>query len=132
MAYDDKTKQMKPNATAPAKAKAKTAGPNGSFPIGDAKHARLAVGAATRSERAGHISPSTEASIKAKARAVLAKPVDHMAAAARHSAMADRHRAIADKHMADGKIQAIASGAKIVPSEYGGTPTVAMKPRTSK
>ena len=46
----------------------KKAGPNGSFPIGDKKHARLAIGGATRSERAGNISPSTEAHIKAEAR----------------------------------------------------------------
>lgn len=44
------------------------AGPHGSFPIGDAKHARLAIGGATRSERAGNISPAEAASIKAKAR----------------------------------------------------------------
>lgn len=44
------------------------AGPNGSFPIGDKKHARLAIGGATRSERAGNISASTAAAIKAKAR----------------------------------------------------------------
>ena len=48
------------------------AGPDKSFPIGDAVHARLAIGGATRSERAGNISPSLEASIKAKARAELA------------------------------------------------------------
>lgn len=47
------------------------AGPNGSFPIGDKKHARLAIGGATRSERAGNISPATEAKIKARARAKL-------------------------------------------------------------
>jgi hypothetical protein len=51
----------------------KKAGPNGSFPIGDKKHARLAIGGATRSERAGNISPSEEAKIKAKARGVLRK-----------------------------------------------------------
>ncbi len=49
----------------------KKAGPNGSFPIGDKKHARLAIGGATRSQRAGNISASTAASIKSKARAVL-------------------------------------------------------------
>jgi hypothetical protein len=38
------------------------------FPIGDKKHARLAIGGATRSERAGNISPSKEAQIKAAAR----------------------------------------------------------------
>jgi len=51
----------------------KKAGPNGSFPIGDKKHARLAIGGATRSQRAGNISASTAAKIKAKARAVLKK-----------------------------------------------------------
>ncbi len=49
----------------------KKAGPHGSFPIGDAKHARLAIGGATRSFRAGNISKSTETSIKAQARAKL-------------------------------------------------------------
>ncbi len=49
----------------------KKAGPNGSFPIGDAKHDRLAIGGATRSFRAGNISKSTESSIKAQARAKL-------------------------------------------------------------
>lgn len=47
------------------------AGPNGSFPIGDKKHARLAISGATRSERAGNISPAEEAKIKARARAKL-------------------------------------------------------------
>ena len=65
--------KMQPNKTATAQARMKTAGPNGSFPIGDAKHARLAILGATRSERVGHISSSTEASIKAKARSVLSK-----------------------------------------------------------
>lgn len=55
----------------PSNVPGKKAGPNGSFPIGDKKHARLAIGGATRSERAGNISPATEASIKAKARAAL-------------------------------------------------------------
>lgn len=44
------------------------AGPGESFPVNDKKHARLAISGATRSERAGNISPSTEAHIKAKAR----------------------------------------------------------------
>ena len=56
-----------------SKVPGKKAGPNGSFPIGDKKHARLAIGGATRSERAGNISASTAAKIKAKARAVLKK-----------------------------------------------------------
>lgn len=55
----------------PSKVPGEKAGPNGSFPIGDPKHARLAIGGATRSFNAGNISASTEASIKAKARAKL-------------------------------------------------------------
>lgn len=47
------------------------AGPNRSFPVGDSTHARMAISGATRSERAGNISSSEEASIKAKARAKL-------------------------------------------------------------
>jgi len=47
------------------------AGPRRSFPVGDSTHARLAISGATRSERAGNISSSEEASIKAKARARL-------------------------------------------------------------
>ena len=48
------------------------AGPDKSFPIGDAKHQRLAIGGATRSERAGNISASLADRIKARARALLA------------------------------------------------------------
>jgi hypothetical protein len=55
----------------PSKVPGEKAGPNGSFPIGDKKHARLAVGGATRSYNAGNISKSTEESIKAKARSKL-------------------------------------------------------------
>ena len=44
------------------------AGGKGRFPINDKTHARLAISGATRSERAGNISSSEEASIKAKAR----------------------------------------------------------------
>lgn len=55
----------------PSKVPGEKAGPNGSFPIGDKKHARLAIGGATRSERAGNISASTADAIKAKARAKL-------------------------------------------------------------
>lgn len=47
------------------------AGPGKSFPINDAEHAKLAIGGATRAERAGNISPSEEAGIKSKARAKL-------------------------------------------------------------
>jgi len=43
------------------------------FPMGDKKHARLAISGATRSERAGNISPATESRIKAEARAKLGK-----------------------------------------------------------
>jgi hypothetical protein len=48
-------------------------GPKGAegFPIGNAVHARLAIGGATRSYNAGHISASKEAQIKAAARAKL-------------------------------------------------------------
>ena len=56
----------------PSKVPGKKAGPNGSFPIGDDKHARLAIGGATRSERAGNISEGTADRIKAEARAKLA------------------------------------------------------------
>lgn len=49
------------------------AGPGRSFPIEDKKHARLAIGGATRAERAGNISSSEEASIKSKARAKLGR-----------------------------------------------------------
>lgn len=49
------------------------AGPNGSFPIGDPTHARLAIGGATRSYNAGNIPKAMENSIKAKARSALAK-----------------------------------------------------------
>lgn len=61
----------------PSKVPGEKAGPNGSFPIGDAKHARLAIGGATRSERVGNISASEEAHIKAKARAKLESLHDH-------------------------------------------------------
>lgn len=60
----------------PSKVPGPKAGPNGSFPIGDKKHARLAISGATRSERAGNISPSTAASIKAKARKKLGHAKD--------------------------------------------------------
>jgi hypothetical protein len=60
-------------ALKPSKVPGKKAGPNGSFPVGDKKHARLAISGATRSERAGNISKSTEAKIKAEARRELKK-----------------------------------------------------------
>lgn len=46
-------------------------GPGKTFPAGNKTHQRLAISGATRSERAGNISKSTENSIKAKARAKL-------------------------------------------------------------
>lgn len=46
-------------------------GPGRTFPANNPSHARAAISGATRSERAGNISPATEASIKAKARAKL-------------------------------------------------------------
>ncbi len=49
------------------------AGGGTSFPINDKKHARLAIGGATRSARAGNISAEKAARIKAKARAKLGK-----------------------------------------------------------
>jgi len=51
--------------------KSKFAGPDKSFPINDPTHARLAISGATRAKNAGNISASTEAKIKAKARAKL-------------------------------------------------------------
>lgn len=49
------------------------AGKGKSFPVNDANHARLAIGGATRAMRAGNISSSEAASIKAQARAKLGK-----------------------------------------------------------
>lgn len=63
----------------PSKVPGEKAGPNGSFPIGDKKHARLAIGGATRSEHAGNISHSTAEHIKAEARAKLHHGTDHKA-----------------------------------------------------
>ena len=51
--------------------KSSFAGPGRSFPVNDPTHARLAIGGATRSERAGNISASEANSIKAKARGKL-------------------------------------------------------------
>ena len=50
------------------------AGKGKSFPINDREHARLAIGGATRSERAGNISAGQASAIKAKARAKLNMP----------------------------------------------------------
>ena len=73
MPFNAAKNKMVANTTASAQARSKTAGPNGSFPIGTAKNARLAIGAATRSKNAGNISPSTASAIQSKARAALAK-----------------------------------------------------------
>lgn len=47
------------------------AGPGRSFPVNDPKHARLAIGAATRSLHAGNITRATARRIQARARAKL-------------------------------------------------------------
>lgn len=67
--------KMKSMKLKPSPVKGKKAGPNGSFPIGDKKHARLAIGGATRSFDAGNISKGTENKIKSEARAKLGKNV---------------------------------------------------------
>lgn len=61
----------------PSKVTGPKAGPNGSFPIGDETHAKLAISGATRSEHAGNISASTADHIKAEARAKLKSLHDH-------------------------------------------------------
>lgn len=60
-----------------SKVPGKKAGPNGSFPVGDPKHARLAIGGATRSYNAGNISKGEENHIKAEARKELPSMSDH-------------------------------------------------------
>lgn len=50
------------------------------FPMNDPTHERLATGGATRSERAGNISPGTANRIKAEARAKLGEGKQHPAA----------------------------------------------------
>lgn len=47
------------------------------FPLTDKVHDRMAISGATRAERAGNISESTENKIKAEARAKLGHPRDH-------------------------------------------------------
>ena len=47
--------------------------PGGRFPLNDAGHDRAAISGATRSERAGNISPSQAAKVKSEARAKLKK-----------------------------------------------------------
>lgn len=49
------------------------AGPDRSFPINDANHARLAIGGASRSYNAGNISKEEMMRIQAEARAQLGK-----------------------------------------------------------
>jgi hypothetical protein len=73
MPFDPATGRMEPNRAASKRARSKTAGPGGSFPIGDASHARAAISGATRSERAGNISITTEDEIKRRARQALAQ-----------------------------------------------------------
>ncbi len=43
------------------------------FPLNDKNHQRMAISGATRSERAGNITPGQESMIKAKARRLLKK-----------------------------------------------------------
>jgi len=68
-----KNGKMVANTTASPQARSVTAGPNGSFPVGTAKNARLAVSGAARSYNAGNISKATEKTIQSKARAQLGK-----------------------------------------------------------
>lgn len=60
----DKRKRMSPESFA---------GPDKSFPVNDANHARLALGGATRSYNVGNISEATKERIQAKAHAVLGR-----------------------------------------------------------
>jgi len=57
----------------PSKIPGKKAGPNGSFPVGDPVHAKLAIPMAARSEHVGNITPAQEHHIQAEARAELNK-----------------------------------------------------------
>lgn len=52
---------------------AKFAGPNRSFRVNDANHARAALSMVGRSQAKGNISPSMASKIRAKARMVLGK-----------------------------------------------------------
>jgi hypothetical protein len=47
--------------------------PGGRFPVENKKHARLAIGGATRSERAGNITPEQATKVKHRADHVLGK-----------------------------------------------------------
>lgn len=73
MPYDETKRKMVANTSASAKARSVTLGPDGSFPAGDAKHARLAISGATRSANAGNISTAEAALIKARAKRILEK-----------------------------------------------------------
>lgn len=64
------------------------------FPMNDKEHDRLAIGGATRSERAGNISSSEAAKIKAEARAKLNKGKSKKPAARK----SDRFNAMSDKY----------------------------------
>ena len=55
----------------PSNVPGKKAGPNGSFPVGDPTHARLAIPMASRSFHAGNISAAQEHHIQSEARAEL-------------------------------------------------------------
>lgn len=66
----------------------------GSFPVNDKKHARLAIGGATRSFRAGNISKGTEQKIKAKARAKLGSGASEDHAPAGFGSLSSRPRRI--------------------------------------
>lgn len=57
----------------PSDVPGRKAGPNGSFPIGDRKHQRLAIQMAPKSEHAGNISHAEEQHIVHEARAALNK-----------------------------------------------------------
>lgn len=73
MPYDPKTKRMVANTTAPAKARSETALSSGAFPIGDKRHAELALSSASRAANAGNLSITDEATVKRRAREALKK-----------------------------------------------------------
>ncbi len=90
------TLTMQDRKSMPAKS---FAGPGRSFPISDPTHARMAISGATRSERAGNISPSEEDAIKAKARAKLdGKGGDDHKAAVAKMAPEHVHKLVQDAH----------------------------------
>lgn len=59
----------------------KFAGPGRSFPVNDATHQRMAISGATRSQRAGNISPAMAAKIRSRARKMLGVKPDKDSAA---------------------------------------------------